>query len=158
MDELIRIAVILVASTVATMGIILQFGIEKRVIVWALVSSILCCAAYEIAYLFGCGFFISSLIASVVAAAYSDVLAHLIKVPATVMIIPGIVPLVPGSRLYYTMLGAVNSDMQSFYENGTAALQMSAGLAIGIIAVTAISHPLNKKLIEIKQKKQNRSV
>ena len=156
MDEIIRIAIILAASTVGTMGIILQFGIEKRAIVWALISSIFCCAAYEIAYLFGCGFFLSSLIASGVAAAYSDVVAHLLKVPATVMIIPGIVPLVPGSRLYYTMLGAVNSDMQSFYENGTAALQMSAGLAIGIIAVTAVSRPLNQKIAEIRQKKQSR--
>ena len=157
MDELIRIAIVLAASTVGTMGIILQFGIEKRVIFWALISSILCCAAYEIAYLFGCGYFLSSLIASAVAAAFSDVWAHFLRVPATVLIIPGIVPLVPGSRLYYTMLGAVNSNMQMFYEHGSAALQMAAGLAIGIIAVTAISRPVNERLAEIRQKRQNKA-
>ena len=149
------IAMILVASTVGTMGIILQFGIEKRVIVWALISSILCCAAYEISAMLGADFFLASFIASAVAAAYSDFMAHLVKVPATVMIIPGIVPLVPGGRLYYTMLGAVSENMTLFSENGTAALSIAAGLAMGIIAVTAISRPLNAKIAEITQKRKN---
>ena len=146
------IAIILTASTVGTMGIILQFGIEKRVIVWALISSILCCAAYEISARLGCGMFLSSFIASAVAAAYSDLMAHLVKIPATVMIIPGIVPLVPGGRLYYTMLGAVNENMLQFSENGSAALQIAAGIAIGIIAITAISRPVNAKLAELHQR------
>lgn len=147
------IAMILVASTVGTMGIILQFGIEKRVFLWALLASILCCMTYEISFRLGCGFFVSSLIASAVAAAYSDLMAHLVKVPATVMIIPAIVPLVPGGRLYYTMLGAVNENMDLFYSNGKTALMIAAGLAIGIIAVTAISRPLNAKIAEFSQKK-----
>lgn len=148
-----EIAVILIASTVGTMGIILQFGIEKRIILWALIASILCCAAYEAAYRLNCGFFISAFIASAVAAAYSDLMAHKVKVPATVMIIPAIVPLVPGGRLYYTMLGAVNGNMNGFYNNGKIALMVAAGIAIGIIAVTAISRPLNAKIAEINQKK-----
>ena len=103
----------------------------------------------------GADFFLASFIASAVAAAYSDFMAHLVKVPATVMIIPGIVPLVPGGRLYYTMLGAVSENMALFSENGTAALSIAAGLAMGIIAVTAISRPLNAKIAEITQKKKN---
>lgn len=146
------LVIILVASTVGTMGIILQFGIEKRVIIWALVASILCCAAYEVSMMMNAGFFLSSLVASAVAAAYSDFMAHMVKVPATVMIIPAIVPLVPGGRLYYTMLGAVREDMALFSSNGSSALQIAAGLAMGIIVVTAISRPLNAKIAEIGQK------
>lgn len=149
----LEIAIILFASTVGTMGIILQFGIEKRTILWALLASILCCAAYEVCFRLGCGFFVSSLIASAVAAAYSDFMAHMIRVPATVMIIPGIVPLVPGGRLYYTMLGAVNENMESFAGNGKVALMVAAGLALGIIAVTAVSRPLNAKISELNRKK-----
>ena len=151
------LAVILIASTVGTMGIILQFGIEKRVILWALISSILCCAAYELSYklfddMVG-GLFLASMVASAVAAAYSDVMAHLVKVPATVLIIPAIVPLVPGGKLYYTMYGAVSSDMAKFSANGIDALQIAAGLAIGIIAVTAISRPINSWLGDRRQKR-----
>ena len=146
------LAMILVASTVGTMGIILQFGIEKRVIIWALIASVLCSAGYEIAMMLGCGLFLSSLIASAIAAAYSDFMAHMVKVPATVMIIPAIVPLVPGGRLYYTMLGAVREDMALFSSNGSSALQIAAGLAMGIIVVKAISRPINAKLAELSQK------
>ncbi len=148
------LAVVLIASTVGTMGIILQFGIEKRIIIWALIASVLCCAAYEVSFRLGSGFFLSSLIASAVAAAYSDFMAHMVKVPATVMIIPAIVPLVPGGRLYYTMLGAVSEDMELFSYNGSTALQIAAGLAMGIIAVTAVSRPLNLRIAEFNQRKR----
>ena len=152
----LEVAIILIASTVGTMGIILQFGIEKRVIIWALLSSLLCCTAYEISFRLGCDFFVSSLIASVVAAVYSDFMAHMVKVPATVMIIPAIVPLVPGGRLYYTMLGAVSSDVGKFIDNGKVAFMVAAGLALGIIAVTAISRPLNAKIAELSYKKRKK--
>ena len=152
-----NLAAILVASTIGTMGIILQFGIEKRVIIWALISSIFCCAAYELSYkLLGDtsgGLFLASLVASAVAATYSDAVAHFVKVPATVLIIPAIVPLVPGGKLYYTMYGAVSSDMAKFSSNGRDALQIAAGLALGIIAVTAVSRPINAWLGERKQKR-----
>jgi uncharacterized membrane protein YjjB (DUF3815 family) len=58
------------------------------------------------------------------------------------MIILGILPLVPGARLYYTMLGLVNSDMELFYYYGETALLMAAGLAVGIIAMTALFRPI----------------
>ena len=151
-----EMAVILIASTVGTMGIILQFGIEKRVILWALIASILGCVAYEGAYRLGCNLFFAAFISSAVAAAYSDIMAHKVKVPATVMIIPAIVPLVPGSRLYYTMLGAINENMTEFYINGKAVLLISVGLALGIIAVTAVSRPLNAKISELNQKRADK--
>lgn len=147
-----NIAIVLIASTVGTMGIILQFGIEKRVIIFALISSILCCAAYEISLELGCGLFAASLIASAVSAAYSDFFAHFVKVPATVLIIPAIVPLVPGGSLYYTMYCALNSDMDGFASYGINALKIAAGLAIGVILVTAVSRPINAYLAERKIK------
>jgi uncharacterized membrane protein YjjB (DUF3815 family) len=72
------------------------------------------------------------------------------------MIISGIVPLVPGGMLYYTVLGAVNSDMKMFSEKGKGALLVAAGLALGIIVVTAISRPINAKLGALRQKKENK--
>lgn len=151
-EELIRIAWVLLSSTVATMGISMMFGIERRVLLWALLSSVICCGSYEITLLLGGNLLIASMVASGLTAAYADFMAHWLKVPATVMIIPGIVPLVPGGKLYYTMLGAVSSDMEMFSRYGKDALLCAAGLAIGIVAVTAVSRPLNNKLAELKQK------
>ncbi len=135
---------------IGTLGVTLLFGVEKKVILWALLSSLLCCLTYEITLYLGGGLLVASMLGAGAVAAYSDMMAHWLKVPATVMIIPGIIILVPGGKLYYTMLGAVSSDSAAFYQNGRDALLIAAGLAIGIIAVTAVSRPLNAKINEYK--------
>ncbi len=157
LNELITALFSLAVAVVGTLGICLVFGVEKRVAVWALLSSLLCCIAYEVSMGLGWGLLLSSMLASAVVAAYSDIMAHWLKTPATVLIIPGIIILVPGGKLYYTMLGAVSSDMDAFYRNGKDALLIAAGLAIGIIAVTAVSRPVNAKINEHKQKKASKT-
>ena len=72
------------------------------------------------------------------------------------MIIPGIIILVPGGKLYYTMLGAVSSDMAMFSQYGKEALLVASGLALGIIAVTAISRPINALLNRMLRENQNK--
>ena len=155
-DQLLRILVLLAATIVCCTGFSLVYGLRGRIIVFAVISSVISCLAYEVAYLFGCGLFLSAMIASVLTAAYADTMAHRIKVPATMMIIVGILPLVPGAKLYYTMLGAVQENMDMFYTNGEAALLIAAGIAVGIIAVTALSKPINARISEINQRKKQR--
>ena len=152
-EIIIYFAVLLLSSTVATMGIAIMFGVEKRVLFWALLSALLCCLGYEVTLMIGGGLLVASMVGSALAATYSDVMAHWLKTPATVLIIPGIVPLVPGGKLYYTMLGAVSSDMALFSQNGKEALLCAAGLTIGIVAVTAVSRPLNRKLAEYRSER-----
>lgn len=147
-EIIVYFAVLLISSTVATMGIAIMFGIEKRVLMWALLSALLCCFGYEITLMLGGSLIVASMVGSALAAAYSDAMAHWLKTPATVLIIPGIVPLVPGGKLYYTMLGAVRSDAEMFSQNGKEALLCAAGLTIGIVIVTAVSRPLNRKFAE----------
>ena len=154
-EEMISLIIMLLAMTVGSAGAVLVFGIEKRVFWWSVLCVFLAAIGFEVpTRFFGAGLFTASLISAVVAAAYADIMAHVLKVPATVMIIPGIIPAVPGGRLYYTMLAAVNSDMDGFYTEGRNVLLITAGLAIGIIGVTAISRPINAYLNKLNQKKQ----
>ena len=154
MDQIIDFIILLVSSTVGTLGIALLFGVEYKKLPWALLASVISCAAYEITFYFGGGYFISAFVAAGLVATYSDFFAHILKTPATVLIISGIVPLVPGSMLYYTVLGAVNSDMAMFSAKGQGALLVAAGLALGIITVTAISRPVNAWLGSLATKKE----
>ena len=153
--EVIKLIVVLLSMSLGSAGAIMIFGIEKRVFWWAVLCVFLAAIGFEVPRFFGVGLFTSALISAAVAAAYADVMAHVLKVPATVMIIPGIIPAVPGGRLYYTMLAAVNSDMEGFYSEGKNVLLITAGLAIGIIGVTAISRPINAYINKRNQKKQH---
>ena len=143
MNDFLRICVLVVATVIGVCGVALMFGVRKKLIAFGILSAVICCVVYEVSLLTIGGLFVASLIASAVTSVYSYVCARLLKIPATFMIILGILPLVPGARLYYTMLGLVNSDMDQFYYYGQTALLLAAGLAIGIIAVTAVFRPIN---------------
>ncbi|MBE6584489.1 MAG: threonine/serine exporter [Ruminococcaceae bacterium] len=143
MNDFLRICVLVVATVIGVGGVALMFGVEKKHIMWGVLSAVICCVAYEVSLLLLWPLFVASLVGSAVTAVYSYIMARVFKIPATFMIILGILPLVPGARLYYTMLGLVNSDMDMFYYYGQTALLIAAGLAVGIIAVTALFRPIN---------------
>ncbi|HSH34747.1 threonine/serine exporter family protein, partial [Schnuerera sp.] len=48
-----------------------------------------------------------------------ELFARHYKKPATVFIVPGIIPLVPGAGMYYTMLALVEKDFISAANKGT---------------------------------------
>ena len=151
--DIIRIAIIIGAGFIGSVGFALIFGVAKKHFAFALISSILSSLAFELVLLFTKEIFVSAFVSAGLAAAYSEFMAHRIKVPATVMIIIGIIPLVPGAKLYYTMLGIVRDDMVAFSSNGESTLLIAAGIAVGIISVTAISRSINAMLGEISNKK-----
>jgi len=146
MNDFLRIFVLIVATIVGVGGVALMYGVRFKHIIFGIISAIICCVVYEVGLLLGWELLVSALVSSAVTTAYSYIMARVLKIPATVMIILGILPLVPGARLYYTMLGLVNSDMEMFYYYGETALLMAAGLAVGIIAVTAMFRPINEFL------------
>ncbi|MDR7869859.1 MAG: threonine/serine exporter family protein [Tissierellaceae bacterium] len=71
-----------------------------------------------------------------------EFLAVKMKKPATVFITPGIVSLVPGAGMYYTMLYLVQNDYNRAVIVGTETLFVAAAIAIGIIVSTIFSKSL----------------
>ncbi|MEW8973354.1 MAG: threonine/serine exporter family protein [Tissierellaceae bacterium] len=67
-----------------------------------------------------------------------------LKKPATVFITPGIVALVPGAGMYYTMLYLVQRDFEKAAISGTETFFMAAAIAIGIIASSIFSRFLKR--------------
>ncbi|MCI8526061.1 MAG: threonine/serine exporter [Oscillospiraceae bacterium] len=85
---------------------------------------------------------IVNILAAAFSAAYAEVLARILKSPATIFVIPAVIPLVPGGALYYAMYSAVTGDAAALsrysYETWNAAM----GIAIGIAGVTSVCHLL----------------
>lgn len=73
-----------------------------------------------------------------------EFLAIKYKKPATVFITPGIVSLVPGAGMYYTMLYLVEDNFQIAASFGTETFFVAAAIAIGIIASTVFSRSIKK--------------
>ncbi len=84
--------------------------------------------------------FLQSFIAMLFVALASELMARIFKAPATVFIMLGFFPLVPGSGIYYTMLYAVQGMNSLFIENliTTFGIAMSLSFAI-LISSTLIN-------------------
>ena len=71
-------------------------------------------------------------------AAYSEVAAKIAKTPATVFLLPGLIPLIPGGFVYYAMLGLVQNQFDTMRQNALLAGQWAVGIAAGICVVAVI--------------------
>ncbi|HZK38133.1 MAG TPA: threonine/serine exporter family protein, partial [Clostridia bacterium] len=59
--------------------------------------------------------------------------------PITVYIIPGIIPLVPGFGLYYTMLSVVEKQFDKVADYGSEAFLISMAIAGALVIVLSIN-------------------
>ena len=76
---------------------------------------------------------------SVLLAIYAEVMARMLKTPTTTFITTGLIPLVPGSSLYYTMTYAFSRQGEAFLEKGIHTLGLAGALAFGIILVAGVT-------------------
>ncbi len=68
-----------------------------------------------------------------------ELLAIKYKKPATVFITPGIIPLVPGAGMYYTMNYLVNRNFDKAISGSIEVLAVAAAIALGIMISTIFS-------------------
>lgn len=80
---------------------------------------------------------------SILLSLYSELLARLLKTPTTTFCIVSLVPLIPGSSLYYTMSYALQ-EREQFAATALHTLQLAAALSLGIVLVTALMRSLTK--------------
>ncbi len=79
------------------------------------------------------------LLATIAAAVLSEVFARLYKTPATVFLIIGIIPLVPGGGIYYTMEALINGDLPLFVRYGMETVASAGAIAVGCSLVASVS-------------------
>ena len=78
------------------------------------------------------------LISTIVVSAYAEVMARVFKAPVTGFLTIGILPLVPGGGIYYTMEYCINGETSLFLETGLHTLGIAGSLAVGILLVSSV--------------------
>jgi uncharacterized membrane protein YjjB (DUF3815 family) len=76
-------------------------------------------------------------IATIIIALYSEVMARVNKNPVTGYLIVGLLPLVPGGGLYYTMKYVIDGNTDMFVVTGLNTLGIAGALAVGILLVSS---------------------
>lgn len=82
---------------------------------------------------------VASMAASVVLAVVSSILAIEMKAPATIFLVTGIFPLVPGADIYYTAYYMIQNDLALCAEKGVETLLIAGGIALGLVIGSALS-------------------
>lgn len=142
----------LIATFFGAAGFCLFFHVKKDKLVYAVFGSMLSILTLFICESLGVNLLLQNMIAAVIATLYAEMIARVVKAPATVFIISGIIPLTPGSALYYTMSAMVDGDMpvaEIMAKNtGTIAL----GIALGIVLVSVIFYQLTHRNVQQKSR------
>ena len=123
-------------GTLGTLGFNVLFNIRGRKLLFAtlggLISWTVFLALEPLLPSEALRYFLSAAVITV----YGEVLARVEKTPTTTFLVPSIIPLIPGSALYYTMNYALGEQWSQFAEQAFYTLQLALSLAVGIIAVT----------------------
>ena len=91
-------------------------------------------------------------ISSVIFSTYSEILARIFKTPVTTFIVCALIPLVPGSGMYYTMREAISGNVSKSLELGLNTLASAGVLALGVLFVSTIT----RLILSNKRKKEQK--
>ena len=70
----------------------------------------------------------------------AEVFARCFKAPVISFLVPMLVPLIPGSDLYYTTSHLIRGQSAEFAQRGQSLLGQAAAIAFGIILVSCVTH------------------
>ena len=77
---------------------------------------------------------------------YSEIFARVVRMPVSVIYTPIVIPLIPGSHLYYCMWGFVTDSRSDFITYGGYLLEDTLGLVLGsLFVLTFVSAIISRK-------------
>ena len=121
-----------------TFGFCILFHVPLRCMFPAAAIGGLGWFAYQLLMELGLGLTASVFLAACLVALLADICSRLIKEAATVFVIPGILPLVPGSGIYYTMFHFIRGNMDKAAAWGTRTLMIAGAIALGLLVIASV--------------------
>ena len=126
-------------ALVSTFCFAIVFNIRGKNIIFASFGGVVSWLTYKIALHHGFDVVQASFISAVIFSIYSEMFARILKTPVTSIVICGLIPLVPGSGMYYTMYAAVKGNANQTLNLTLNTLACAGSLALGVILVSTIT-------------------
>ena len=120
-------------SLAATLSFAVLFSAEKKQLFFCGLTGAIGWIVYLVSVAGGHGKAFGMLASSLVIAACSEILARVIKTPVILLLVPMLIPEIPGGDLYYTMYSLVEGDTDKFASLLQLVLAEAGAIALGII-------------------------
>ena len=128
----------------AVIGFSMIFRVRKELLPCTAAGSILSWFLYRAVFFFIEHVFFSCVTAAALTALYAEMMARWKKAPVTIFLIPSVLPLIPGSNLYYAVSAAVQDRTAEAIFQGSLTLQYTAAIALGS-SLTGAFWMMNRK-------------
>lgn len=134
-------------SWLATFCFAIIFNVKGNKLIFSAFGGGIAWICYYIAsnhYNSGISFFIATFVLTI----YSEIISRYIKTVVTSILIPGLIPLVPGSGIYHTMLSIIEKKPMEAFFKGIDTLNIAGAIALGIIVISStvkIFKDINKR-------------
>lgn len=89
---------------------------------------------------------LSIFLATVAVCIYSELLGRLFRIPVAVFVICSIIPLVPGSGLYYAMKAYIDGNGSDFLLKMGQTLMIAGSISVAIAVVSSVTNLFRKMI------------
>lgn len=132
--------IVRVVSALATsLGFCFVYNVRGRVFGAAAWSGVLTWLFYELAAMATDNLYLPYFVGAAALSIYAEVMSRVKKAPATVFLIIGLLPLVPGGGIYQTMLAFMEGDSALFSKRLIETLGISGTLALALMIVSSFA-------------------
>ena len=128
-----------VMGMIGSVGFAILFGILDRKLIGIALGGGAGWAVYLMCTANGHSMFAGLFEASLFVAAFSEILARVLKAPVILLLVPMLIPEIPGGDLYYAMYDLVQRNFADFGNSANKVLVEAGAIALGIILASYIA-------------------
>ena len=126
-------------GAIGAVGFAILFNVRGKKLILFFLGGALDWAVYLLCTQNGSNMFVGLLFATMTAALTSEVLARVLRAPVLILLVPMLIPLIPGSDLYRSMDALIRGDQARFLSHGASAITAAGAISLGIICITALT-------------------
>ncbi len=144
----------LLYAFLATIGFAVIFNSPKDTIIKSGIIGTIGWLVYFLTQKFTGSSILGSFLGASTVGLLGETFAKIFKKPSTTFTIPGIIPLVPGAGIYYTMLKLTEKELLKAADFGSQTIFVSVALASGIV----VSSSVNRAIMKYKEDKSIKNI
>lgn len=144
----------IISSFVATFGFALFYNIRGRNILIASLGGAFSWLVYLVCQQYTASLVLPYFVSGATIALYAELMAYIFKSPATVYLILGIIPLVPGLTIFRTMESCLFGDISAFAEGLVRTIKIGGAIALGLIFMSTFFRLLRSGISIIKSEEK----
>ena len=134
----------LVTAFVGSWGFAMLFHVRRERLLPASLGGLLAWGVYLLMGFVSGQDVVRYFFASVALTVYAEVMARVVKCPATLFLVTASIPLVPGGSLYRTMQFFMQNDLDALSRQALTTVLLAVAIAVGMLVPTSVFQLLQR--------------